>query len=689
MITIQGTHFTTDTNLLKVGFCQFAGTDNPTNITGRLDLEILSVTPGSIAARVPTNGVTLFPNLHALVFIESGTNKLFITSAKLNPPFREFRFLGFPTISTVYPNPARPGGLLEVRGTGFENFTARDMQILVDGEYQALGNAADDTRLTVRLPPGISVGNHTIALRLRDFTTLSVPFQVQLPAYTKITGQGYTINVTKNDFSDNSEDGKISVLEGIKIAAGLRVPREHDPCEFLPADDPLKCPFQEREIDHVSGNNGGAGITDRINFAGNMIISGAMPELSEGDLYVFGVPGQPVTLDGSSAGNVAGLLLDGTSNVQLGNYLIIRNFSGHGVHLKNGANNNFLENIRVENCGGNGVFLEGDVSLNEFSGTSVSNVVGHGFHLSGNAVRLNNISGTASPFNVMAACGGSGYRLDNGANFNTILPGTVRNCGAAGIYLSGAGTQNNFFGRVFDDLARSHDLVNNNGPGAYIGPGAVGNTFRYLNPIGNQGDGVLLEGPGCSNNVVDRTFAGVNRYQGGTSPTIGNQGSGIRLANGAQYNLIGSRSVTLGEIGSISGNRDDGVLLEGANTAFNTVNAQVFGVLDLFASTFHYSPNGLAAIALRGGAHDNFIGDQNQFLANVIFASPVGIEVANNGTGRNFIFGNQLGSYNNGFNIIVATGTGRNGTGVWIHDRSPSEYHRFSRPANSGSTFSE
>jgi hypothetical protein len=546
------------------------------------------------------------------------------------------------------------------------------MQIIIDGSSQALGNSADETRLTVRLPPGISVGSHTIAIKLRDFTTPGISFQVQEPAYTTTLGQGFDISVTKNDFSNDPEDGKISVLEGILIGAGLRVPREHDPCEFLPPEDPSSCPFQEREIDHVSGNNGGAGIADRISFAANMVISGPLPVLSEKDSYFFGVANQPVTLDGSGAGNVAGLLLDGTSGIRIGGNLIIQNFSGNGMHLKNGACNNLFESIVVQNCASNGVFLEGDASLNEFRNTSISNVTGHGFYFSGNAVRLNDISSTfggfGNPYRVIASCGGSGIRLDNGANFNTILPGTIRNCGAAGIHLSGAGTQNNFFGRVYDDFLRSYDLVGNNGPGAYIGSGAVGNTFRYLNPIGNLGDGVLLEGPGCSNNVVDRTFAGANLYEGGTSLAIGNEGSGIRLANGAQFNLIGSRSVTLGGYGSIVGNRDDGVLLEGANTAFNTVNAQIIGVRDPFVLPFNYAGNGLAAIALRNGAHDNFIGDQNSGLANVIFASPVGIEIANNGTDRNFIFGNQLGSVFNGNNIVDDSGIGRNGTGVWIHN---------------------
>ena len=136
-----------------------------------------------------------------------------------------------------------------------------------------------------------------------------------------------------------------------------------------------------------------------------------------------------------------------------------------------------------------------------------------------------------------------------------------------------------------------------------------------------MGDGILVEGPGCSNNVIDRTSAGVNLHEGGTSLVIENQGSGIHLTNGAQFNLIGTRLESFGYIGSIAGNRDYGILLEGANTAFNTVNAQVIGLLDPSASPSRFAANGLAGISVRNGSHDNLIGDQNSIFANSIFNS--------------------------------------------------------------------
>ncbi len=678
ILTIQGANFSSDTNELNISLRQFASTADPSAFTARLDLEILAATPTSIAVRVPTNGPATFSNGRAFVVVERKSTNLVTSSASLNPPFREFRFGGLPLLTSVFPNPVRPGGILELRGSGFDGETAREHQILIDGQPQTSGWVADDTRMAIVMPPTIANGAHQIAIRLRTFTTPAIQFLVQRPQNDpgsgNPTGQSLTITITQPDFS-NVADGKISVLEGILLGKGQlgRPVEQHLPCELLPFGDPNACPFREREVDHVSGldqtgQGGGPGVTDRISFAAGMIIPGPLPPLSPGDRHIFG---NNVVVDGSSApAGSDGLIFDGLSDVYVAGSLLVRKFSGHGVHLLNGAANNVIEGIRVENCGGSGFMVEGNSTLNRIVIGGVTNVVMHGIHLTGTGTRLNHLISPGgflgAPFKVISKSGGNGIRVDGGANFNTIFPGTIRDSGAAGIHVSGTGTAQNLFGWITDELARRFDLVNNTGPGAYIGPGAVGNTFRYLNPIGNQGDGVLLEGPGCSNNIVDRTFSGPNLYEGGTSPTITNQGSGIRLSGGAQFNLIGSRLVSLGGYGAICGNRDDGILLEGAGTAFNRVNAQMIGVFNVFASPLRFASNGRSGIALRGGAHDNIIGDETVELANGLFAClDAGIEISGAGTDRNIIYGNQIGSY---LTEWVISGSNQDRIGVWIHD---------------------
>ncbi len=682
-LTIQGANFGTTTNGLSVSFRQYASTDDPTAFTARLELEVLTNTISSIVARIPTtNLANLFPGQRAFVVVERGNTNFIGSSAVLAPRFREFRFLLPPTITSVFPNPVRPGDILELRGLGFDHETAREYEVLLDGQSQGIGLMANfgGTRMGFVMPWDISAGSHEIAIRLRGSTSASFPFTVVLPDYTTPDGQfpGYGIVVNQPDFS-NVADGKISVLEAFLIIKGQlgRPIEQHPPCEQLPPDDPGYCPPQPRETDFVSGDEPGStlGPVDTIIFESGMVIPGALPELSGGDRYIFGAGVGVVTLDGTGTpAGTSGMLLDGINSARVSGRLLIQNFTGNGVHLRNGATRNYLEGVSVKDCGGNGFLIEGGSTANELMNVGVTNVTGHGIHLTGAGTERNKISSTKggnfppSVYDGLVGCDGNGLRVDNGASFNTIVPGVIRNSGAAGIYVGTA--TNNFFGRVTDELLRHYDLVNNQGAGAHLGPGAVGNVFRYLNPLNNQGDGVLLQGPGCSNNIVDRTYAGVNLYEGGTSLTIPNQGSGIRLTEGAQGNLIGTRFISLGQHGSISGNRDDGVLLEGPNTAFNTVNAQNIGVLDPFIGVqgLKFSGNGRSGIALRNGAHDNVIGDHLGDLANAIFACPdAGIEIADPGTDANLIYGNQIGAF---FSMwVMSTGSAnRNRNGIWLHD---------------------
>jgi hypothetical protein len=676
VLTIFGANFGSNTNELHVSFRQFASTADPSEATARMDLEILNATPTSIAVRVPwTNFSVTFPNLSAYVVVERGNTNFTGSSAALPPPNDKFRFLDPPTITSVAPDPVTAGAMLELRGLGFDNETAREYEVFIDGVSQSIGRMADvgGNRMGFVMPSVISTGLHNLNIRLRDKTNATFPFTVALPAYTKPSGvaAGWGIIAEIPDASNTPTDHKISVAEAVLIAKGQlgRAIEDHLPCEFLPPEDPDACPYQEREIDHVS--NGG-GTINSIIVLGDLTFSGPLPALSAGDNYTFGAAGHPFIVDGGGGGG-AGLLFDGTSGTRLTGNLIVRNFSGHGIQLRNGASGNFLDGISIQNCGGDGFLLEGSATDNQIRNAGATNIAGSGIHLMGAGVQRNLISSTKggvfplTAYDIIAHCG-NGIRLEGGANMNSVVPGTIRNCLGAGIYIGGA--SNNFVGRATEELARHYDLVNNQGPGAHLGPGAVGNVLRYLNPINNQGDGVLLEGPGCSNNIVDRTYAGVNLYEGGTSLTIPNQGSGIRLAGGAQNNLIGARHITIGEHGSISGNRDDGIRLEGAATAFNTVNAQYIGVLDpnLGVGSLKFSGNGLSGIALRDGAHDNMIGDQLNDLANAVFAEPqAGIELADNGTDGNLVLGNQIGSFFTKW--VLTTGSpNRNWNGLWIHD---------------------
>jgi len=684
VLTIQGGGFGGDTNQLRVSLRTYSGTDDPQNYDRRVDLPVLNATSTSIGVFVPADIAASFPNGSAFVVVERGRSNNIASSAVLGPPFREFRILPPPSVTSVVPNPAFPGDVLELRGLGFDNETARECEVLIDGVSYGVASAADPdgTRLSFAVFQDFPAGSHTVAVRFRGTTSASVPFQVVLPPYVTPPAdpEGWGITVNKADLS-NVADGRISVLEAFLIINGQlgREIEQHLPCEVLSPFDPNYCGPVDRETDFVSGDEPGRliGPVDTVFFQGDQTFLGPFPALTPGDNFIFGqtLAGvvHPFTIDGSGAGGgTSGLVLDGITGAHVSGHLVVQNFPGHGIHLRNGSTGNLLEGVSVRNCGGDGIRID-NVPGNEFLNASASNNVGAGIHLTGPGAQRNQISSTKGamlpypPYDVISQCE-SGIRVDGGASFNRIIPGTIRNCQTAGIVVKDA--TNNFFGRETEELRRHFDLVNNNGPGASIGPNAVGNVFRYLNPIGNQGDGVLLEGPNCVSNTVDRTYAGINLYEGGGTLTISNQGSGIRLTAGASHNLIGTRLTTFGEKGSISGNRDDGVLLEGTNTAFNTVNAQFIGILDPYIGVagLKFSGNGRSGIALRNGTHHNIIGDANTELVNAIFDCPgAGIELEGVGTDENIIFGNQIGAFLKRF-VLSEGDPNHSRNGIWIHE---------------------
>ena len=165
--------------------------------------------------------------------------------------------------------------------------------------------------------------------------------------------------------------------------------------------------------------------------------------------------------------------------------------------------------------------------------------------------------------------------------------------------------------------------VKNGEEGVRLTDGVRDCVLRYINASGNQGDGILIDGD-IRYNQVDRCSVGANLYEGGTSLDLPNQGSGIHLYYGPQYNLIGSHVVSIGDMGTICGNRDDGILIEGNNTAYNTVCAQQIGIHSITFNPFvraNFVQNGKSGLRLRNGTHDNFIGDWQYELPNRIFTS--------------------------------------------------------------------
>ncbi|HMV99796.1 MAG TPA: CARDB domain-containing protein [Acidobacteriota bacterium] len=157
---------------------------------------------------------------------------------------------------------------------------------------------------------------------------------------------------------------------------------------------------------------------------------------------------------------------------------------------------------------------------------------------------------------------------------------------------------------------------------------------------GNTNHGIVLDGAFTRSNQVLNNVIGLNRQ---LTEAIGNGTSGIVLQNGASSNQIGGvvNSVAVGN--HIGGNNSHGIVLTGANTGFNMVQANVIGTNASRASL----GNGGDGVRLVSGALRNVIGGAAGSTANIIAFSggsgvKIGVDKGDVNTQRNTISQNQI-----------------------------------------------
>ncbi|MDX1953391.1 MAG: right-handed parallel beta-helix repeat-containing protein [Verrucomicrobiota bacterium] len=673
VVIVQGRHFPPQSAGLVASFCEFLSTEVPPRASAELEAEILESSATSLAIRVPTNWQSKFPHGNAYICLKA-TNQEYATSTRLLDIQRQrYTFLPPPQIFEVFPNPATSQGVVTFRGTNFALGRGESHEVLVNGSTRVFAHSAGSNLLTFTLPT-LPDGTHTLTVRLGG-TEAETPLQVVVvnPPVDTPSNRGLSITVTRLDQS-NSADGEVSLQEAFLMASGTlgRPIEQHDPREFLSEDDPNHIPYRRRETDNVSGDGddgsgGGPASVDFISVAASLFgqtifLNQPLPAVTNHDHYQL-----RIIIDGAGAGAQAvGWLLDGTEGVRL-EHATLRNFKGNGVHILNGGKRNRIDSVRVENSGGTGVYLEESAEQNQFMGLKVAVAGRHGIHLAGAGVRHNafRLPGVSTPDILGSAesCAEHGVLIENSASFNIVHPGTVRSNGLAGVMIRGNGTSYNLLGRQEGSLPRASDIHHNLGPGIHI-LNAPHNVVRFMNPAGNNGDGVLLEGPECAYNQVDGTRSGVNSVANFSLQPLPNQGNGLRITGGAHHNLIGSRIPgSAGGRNAFAGNRDDGVLIEGATTAYNTVNRSHIGSVAP-SSQFPYFPNGGNGIRIRGGSHHNVLGDLHTFLDLHVMASPnAGILIEGAGSDHNEIIGCQIGTdHQNG--VIPASGKNRIGIAI-------------------------
>jgi parallel beta-helix repeat protein len=177
---------------------------------------------------------------------------------------------------------------------------------------------------------------------------------------------------------------------------------------------------------------------------------------------------------------------------------------------------------------------------------------------------------------------------------------------------------------------------------------------------GSSSIGVLLKGSGTMSNTVSGNYIGTD--VSGTGELGNNEG--VRIDDGASGNVIGGD--TPGERNIISGNKTQGVAIDGSGTVSNTVSGNYIGT-DV-SGTAIISSTASKGFFIASGASHNLIGGSNGSPGgactgecNLISGySESGIGIHWTGAMSNTVSGNYIGTN------VTGTAALGNGTGVII-----------------------
>ncbi len=397
-----------------------------------------------------------------------------------------------------------------------------------------------------------------------------------------------------------------------------------------------------------------------------------------------------ISLDGSevspAAGALSGMHLYGTNctiralGINNFNYCGVQLFapnatsnSVEGCHIglepdgTNAAPNNiagiiFQYGAHHNRIGGTNAAALNIISGNTYYGIQINDTNSDGNIILGNYIGLN-ASGTASVTN-----GYSGIGIWDGPA-GTIIGGTnvgARNVISGNFYdginlsysnVSGVIIQGNYIGTDFTGT----NAVPNGQAGVDVFHGAhgiiIGGTTTAARNIisGNGYTGIILNGAGVTNNLVQGNYVGTD-FTG--SNAVPNLQIGIGVWGRATGNLVGGTNV--GAANVVSGNLEDGILLSDIGTSNNIVQANLAGTDPSGKSAL---PNGDAGIVIQNGANDNLIGGLQPGAGNLASANGYsGIIVSGAGTTGNLIQGNLAGTDIRGKMALPNTTFG---IGVW------------------------
>jgi len=269
---------------------------------------------------------------------------------------------------------------------------------------------------------------------------------------------------------------------------------------------------------------------------------------------------------------------------------------------------------------------------------NVSGVVIQGNYLGTDFTGSNAVPNANAGVNILAGAHGVVVGGTNAAARN-IVSGNAY----AGVIFQGIGTTNN----VIQGNYAGTDLTGSNAvPNGQIGigvwGGATGNLVGGTNTgsanvaSGNLSTGILVSDPGTGNNVVQGNLAGTDPTGKHAVPN-GSVGIAVGAAGG---NLIGG--TVPGARNIVSGNGYTGIVVSGAGATNNLVQGNYVGI-DVTGT--NALPNNSFGIGVWGGATGNLVGGTTSAAANVASGNyGYGIFISDIGTSNNLVQGNLAGT---------------------------------------------
>ena len=495
-----------------------------------------------------------------------------------------------------------------------------------DGTYRITRTGSTTSSLTVNFlaMSGTATPGSDYVLK-QDATTLTAT-SVVIPA-----GQS-SVDVTLNVTDDTLGEGTESAIFTLTTGAGYSVGTPSTATISIGDDDPF---IVWNTLDSGSGSfrqaildaNDRTG-TDQIHFAipgdgphtiallsplpvieDSVVIDGYTQQYASPNTNPVGAGLNTVLmieLDGSNAGaNADGLSIRAGNSTIRG--LAINRFDDDGIVLRTNGSN------RVEGC-----FIGTDV----LGSTQLSNF-GDGINIYGGSSD-NTIGGLdAASRNLISGNSGDGVQI-----WGTEIP-------------SGETTGNKVLGNLIGTNITGTQALANTCNGVLVASGASdnwigGTAIGSCNVIsGNTSNGIEINDNGTTGNIVAGNFIGTDRT--GTV-AIENENNGVLLYDGASGNTIGGTEA--GARNVISGNKSDGIEINGSETAGNVVLGNFIGT---DSAGIESLANARRGVLFYNGPSNNSVGGTEAGAHNVIaYNGMEGVYVSADGGSGNSIRGNSI-----------------------------------------------